>query len=146
MLINSIEFIIFLFVLVILYKLIPKKFKWLVLLIASYVFFTLNSGKYTIFIILSTLSIYITALKIDKIGNNASEKAKTLENKEEKKRLKNEAKKKKKIVLTIGIIVNISMLIVLKYSGFLIGEFNHIFKINIPIFKFLLPLGISYYT
>ena len=146
MLINSIEFIIFLFVLVILYKLMPKKFKWLVLLIASYIFFALNSGKYTIFIILSTLSIYFTALKIDKIGNNASEKAKTLENKEEKKRLKNEAKKKKKIVLTIGIIVNISMLIVLKYSGFLIGEFNHIFKINIPIFKFLLPLGISYYT
>ena len=146
MLINSIEFIIFLLVLVIIYKLMPKKIKWVVLLVASYVFFVLNSGKYTIFILLSTLSIYIAALKIDKIGNNASEKAKTLENKEEKKRLKNEAKKKKKIVLTIGIIVNISMLIVLKYSGFLIGEFNHLFKINIPIFKFLLPLGISYYT
>ena len=86
MLINSIEFIIFLFVLVILYKLMPKKIKWIVLLIASYVFFALNSKKYTIFIILSTLSIYITALKIDKIGNEASQKVKSIENKEEKKK------------------------------------------------------------
>ena len=146
MLINSIEFIIFLFVLVIAYKLMPKKFKWIILLLASYVFFALNSGKYTIFIILSTLSIYITALKIDKIGNIVSEKVKTIENKEEKKKLKNQAKRKKKIVLTIGILVNISMLVVLKYSGFIIGEFNNLFKVNIPVLKFLLPLGISYYT
>ena len=146
MLINSIEFIIFLFVLVIAYKLMPKKIKWIVLLIASYVFFALNSGKYTIFIILSTISIYITALKIDKIGNEVSQKVKTIENKEEKKRLKNQAKKKKKIVLTIGILINITMLVVLKYSGFIIGEFNNLFKVNIPVFKFLLPLGISYYT
>ena len=92
MLINSIEFIIFLFVLVILYKLMPKKIKWIVLLIASYLFFALNSGKYTIFIVLSTISIYITALQIDKIGNNASIKAKSIENKEEKKNIKNIAK------------------------------------------------------
>lgn len=146
MLINSIEFIIFLSVLVIVYKLMLKKLKWIVLLIASYVFFALNSGKYTIFIMLSTLSIYITALKIDKIGNKISEKVKSIENKEEKKRLKNEAKKKKKIVLAIGILINIAMLVVLKYSGFIIGELNNLFKVNIPAFKFLLPLGISYYT
>ena len=146
MLINSIEFIIFLFVLVIAYKLMPQKFKWIVLLIASYVFFALNSKKYTIFIMLSTLSIYITALKIDKIGTVISEKIKKIESKEEKKKIKNQAKKKKKIVLTIGIIINITMLVVLKYSGFIIGEVNNLFKINIPIFKFLLPLGISYYT
>ena len=93
MLINSIEFIIFLFVLVIAYKLMPKKIKWIVLLLASYAFFALNSGKYTIFIILSTLSIYITALKIDKIGNIVSEKVKTIENKEETKK---SGKKKEK--------------------------------------------------
>ena len=83
MLINSIEFIIFLCVLVAIYKITPKKFKWVVLLIASYLFFALNSGKYTVFIMLSTISIYITALKIDKIGNTVSEKVKTIENKEE---------------------------------------------------------------
>lgn len=146
MLINSIEFLVFLFVLVIIYKLMPKKFKWTILLLASYVFFALNSGKYTIFIILSTLSIYITALKIDKIGNIVSEKVKTIENKEEKKKIKNQAKRKKKIVLTAGILINIAMLVVLKYSGFIIEELNNLFKVNIPIFKFLLPLGISYYT
>ena len=146
MLINSIEFIIFLFALVIIYKFMPKKFKWIVLLIASYLFFALNSGKYTIFIILSTLSIYVVALKIDKIANSVSERIKGLDSKEEKKKLKNEAKRKKKIVLIIGILINITMLVVLKYSGFIIGEFNNLFKINIPVFKFLLPLGISYYT
>ena len=63
----------------------PKKIKWIILLFASYVFFALNSGKYTIFIILSTLSIYINALKIYKIGNIVSENLKAIENKEEKK-------------------------------------------------------------
>ena len=95
MLINSIEFIMFLCALVVIYKIMPKKIKWIVLLIASYLFFALNSGKYTIFIVLSTISIYITALQIDKIGNNASIKAKSIENKEEIKIIKNRAKRSK---------------------------------------------------
>ena len=95
---------------------------------------------------ISSITIYLTGLKIDKIGEEASNKVKNIENKEEKKKIKNQAKKSKKIVLAIGILINILILIVLKYSGFIIGEINSLFKINIPIFKFLLPLGISYYT
>ena len=60
MLINSLEFILFLIILVFIYKIIPSKFKWLVLLIASYIFILSNCGKYAIFMVLSKLTIYFT--------------------------------------------------------------------------------------
>ena len=146
MLINSLGFILFLILLVIIYKLMPPKFKWVVLLLASYIFFVSNCGKYIVFLILSTLTIYFTALKMDKINDTLNSKVKDTDNKEEKKELKNKAKKDKKAIVTIGIIINLLFLFILKYTGFLIGELNNIFKSNIPIYKFLLPLGISYYT
>lgn len=146
MLINSLEFILFLIILVFIYKIIPSKFKWLVLLIASYIFILSNCGKYAIFMVLSTLTIYFTALKMDKINDNLSFSLKQIENKDEKKQLKNKAKTNKKRVVIIGTLINLAFLIVLKYTGFIIGEVNTIFRINIPIFKFILPLGISYYT
>lgn len=146
MIINSIEFILFLILLVLVYKIIPPKFKWVVLLLASYIFFILNSSIYTIFIVLSTLIIYFSALKIDKLNEELNIKLKKIDNKEEKKKLKNNIKSKNKKVVCICIILNLIVLFVLKYTGFVIQEINKIGNFNLPIFKFLLPLGISYYT
>ena len=149
MVINSVQFILFVLGIILVYKLIPNKFKWIVLLISSYIFYILNSGKYTVFLLLSTLTIYITALKISKIDSDVSLKVKNIEKKEDKKLLKAKAKHKKKLILAIGIIINISILVFIKYSGFLNGELNKVLSkvhLQLPIFKFILPLGISYYT
>ena len=146
MLINSIQFILFIIILLLIYKIMPKKYKWTVLLIASYIFYFLNSSKLIAFILVSTISIYFVAMKMQKIDEKAKIQAKNIEDKEEKKKLKNKAKKKKKIVLAVGIIFNLAILVFLKYSGFIAGSLNTILHINLPIFKFILPLGISYYT
>ncbi|MBQ9297669.1 MAG: MBOAT family protein [Clostridia bacterium] len=146
MLINSIQFILFIIILLLIYKIMPKKYKWTVLLIASYIFYFLNSSKLIAFILVSTISIYFVAIKMQKIDEKAKIQAKNIEDKEEKKKLKNKAKKKKKIVLAVGIIFNLAILVFLKYSGFIAGSLNTILHINLPIFKFILPLGISYYT
>lgn len=146
----SCEFFLFLLISVLLYYIVPKKFKWIILLFASYIYYFLNNQKLTIFLIISTISIYISGLMINKIKEkNIISKDIT---KEEKKLLKKKIKKKKKIVLILTIIINLGILIVLKYTNFFIGIFRSIlfncFKINleIPIFNFILPLGISYYT
>ena len=68
------------------------------------------------------------------------------EDKEKKKELKIKVKKRKKLILTLGILFNVGILLVLKYSNFFITTVNSIVKSNIPLVKFLLPLGISYYT
>lgn len=146
MLINSLEFIVFVVIALLLYIIMPKKYKWTILLAASYVFFFTNSKFYTIFLIISTLTIYFTALKMNQIDKKAKEECKTIDDKDQKKAIKKKAKRNKKIVLAIGIAINILILAILKYLGTFISGLNEIFKTNFTVFKFALPLGISYYT
>lgn len=60
----SLYFLLFLTIVVFLYYIIPKKHRWIVLLIASYVFYLLNDLKAIIFIIVTTITIYLSARKL----------------------------------------------------------------------------------
>ncbi len=53
---------------------------------------------------------------------------------------------RKKTYLIIGIVVNLSILIIFKYSDFFIGNFNALWGTNFKLLHLLLPLGISFYT
>ena len=151
MVINSLEFLVFVAILILIYFITPKKIKWLVLLIASYIFYFLNSTKLIVFILITTLSIYYVALIIGKIDKNTKEKVKNIEEKDVKKVIKAKANGKKKLVLLIGILLNLGILIFIKYSSFIGENINSLLKImninaTIPLTKYILPLGISYYT
>lgn len=150
MVINSIEFIVFIMAIFLIYYVMPKKFRWVVLLGASYIFYFASSTKWTIFLILTTLSIYFLGLKLGKIDDATKQKTQNLA-REEKKKIKQQAKKSKKIWLIVGLIFNFGILMVLKYGNFFGGNLNHILaKLSIPFsipeMHFILPLGISYYT
>ena len=150
MAINTLGFLIFVALACVIYFIVPKKIKWLVLLIASYVYYFLASGKLTVFLIITTLSVYLVGLGLNKIDENIAEKCKQLE-KEKKKEAKNKAKSKKKLLILFAVIINFGILLILKYSNFLGGNINSLLsKLNvnftIPKFDFILPLGISYYT
>ena len=120
-------------------------------MLGSIIFYYLSSNKLILFVILSTITIYLTGLILDKY-NNKIKNIKSLNiSEEDKKKLKTKYKTKKKIYLFIGIIINIIYIILTKYSGFVIDNINSILNlINInysfKISKILLPLGISYYT
>lgn len=120
-------------------------------MLGSIIFYYLSSNKLILFVILSTITIYLTGLILDKY-NNKIKNIKSLNiSEEDKKKLKSKYKTKKKIYLFIGIIINIIYIILTKYSGFVIDNINSILNlINInysfKISKILLPLGISYYT
>ena len=145
----SIEYAIFLIISVFLYYICPKKFKWIVLLASSYIFYFLSSGKLLVFLLTSTISIYVSGLLIDRENIRTKLLGAELE-KQEKKILKNKAKKRKKLIVFISILINFGILAVLKYSGFACKNVNHILNIfnaeKIPVAKFILPIGISYYT
>ena len=142
MLINSIKFVVFAALVVFLYYIVPLKKRWIVLLVSSYIFYFLSSKYLIVFILLSTLSIYLSGILIGKQDDLLA----SCEDKEKKKELKVKVKKRKKLILTLGILFNVGILLVLKYSNFFITTVNSIVKSNIPLVKFLLPLGISYYT
>lgn len=117
----SIEFLLFVLVLVFIYYVFPKKYRYIVLLIGSLIFYYLFSGKYIIFILLSSVITYFSGKLIEKYND------------------------KRKLILTLSILLNLSFLLVLKYINFF-GDIFRVVGINIPYKKFILPIGISYYT
>ena len=136
------------------YWLTKPKFRWIVLLVASVVFYALISWKSIPFILFSSLTIYFTARYIGK--RNAHQKAYLAEHKaemskEEKSAFKAKVKASKRTALVLGIITNLLVLAAMKYLDFLIGNVNGVISwftsnVQIPLPHLFLPLGISFYT
>ena len=84
MLINSIKFVVFAALVVFLYYIVPLKKRWIVLLVSSYIFYFLSSKYLIVFILLSTLSIYLSGILIGKQDDLLA----LCEDKEKKKELK----------------------------------------------------------
>lgn len=55
-------------------------------------------------------------------------------------------KNKKKLILIIGLAVNIGLLLYFKYTDFFITSINKIFKSDFNLLNIALPLGISFFT
>lgn len=125
------------------YTVMPEKYKWSVLLCGSYVFYWINSGRLALFLISATAVIYFTGLALNRINDGFNAKKKTL-TKEEKKAVKAVVARHKKAVAAAALILLFGMLLVLKYTPFFVSMLKPIVKI--PKIKFILPLGISYYT
>ncbi len=140
------EYAVLLLTSVVLYYLFPKKYRFTVLLIANYVFYYLSSSKLIIFLLISTISIYISGLLIGKQNKRLNIDLP----KDEKKLLKENVKHQKRIIVLVTILINFGILIVLKYINLLGSGVNgilHLFtNARVPNFNFILPLGISYYT
>ena len=135
---------------ILIYNITPKKYRYLVLIAVSFLFFFMISNKLIFFLLLSIISIYICGLFMDKIDNKKEEVLKNTKQ-ENKKEIKEEYKKKKKAILIITIIFNVSFLFFFKYLNFFASNANIILNwLNIEysfqILKRLAPIGISFYT
>ena len=72
----------FLGVLVALYYLIPLKKRWLVLLGGSYFFYWMASGKMIVFLLITTVSVYLGALAMEREQQAFDSVRKSLERRE----------------------------------------------------------------
>lgn len=148
------SFLLFTAVVVLIYFAVPKKMQWAVLLAASYVFYFFSSAGLIVYLMLTTAATWFAGRCLGKINETAdaylaAHKA-DMDRKEKKLYKTRQTKKKRRIVL-VTVILNLGILIVLKYSGFLAANVNRILgaagiQARIPVFGFLLPLGISFYT
>lgn len=135
-------------VVVLIFLLVPKKAKPYILLFASYAIFFMVSNFLIIFLLLSTISIFLAGKKFKKLDG---EKTKELEKEDiDKKLIKEKYKKKKKHILVLVILFNIAFLFVFKYLKFFTINLNAILKVfkleELSIISLIAPLGISYYT
>lgn len=129
MLFNSVKFIIFFPLVAILYYVMNHKYRWIVLLIASYYFYMSWKPVYALLILLTTFITYITAILMDK----------------------STSKKAKKGFLFLSLFANLGILFIFKYLNFINLSFNSLFKWlslawELPTINLLLPVGISFYT
>lgn len=122
MVFSSITFIYyFLPIMLLLYFIVPKKYRNLTLLIGSLIFYYYGEKEYTYLLIISSIINYFFGKLISRNKHN-------------------------KLYLIIGLIFNFSILIYFKYMNFFISNFNNIFNININYLNLVIPLGISFYT
>lgn len=143
MLVNLLKYFLLLFVCLILYYIFPKKARWIILLTCSLLYYYLLSGNLILPIIASAFSIYLGGISINIINNRKLD----VDDKELKRKFKNKNKRLKKIILLMVLLINIGMLIYLKYYNFILLSIKDIFDIkNISLKEIILPLGISYYT
>lgn len=140
---------IFLPVVIAAYALCPRRFRWVVLLAFSYVFFWLISGKLIVFILLSTLIMYGVGLKLDALLAQRDERIAA--DKSQRKELKRIYQKKMRGWVAIGVGANILLLVLLKYLTFLsqvgaslLGLFG--LQVDPLVASIGVPIGISFYT
>ncbi len=129
MLFNSITFLIFFAITLFLYYVLPFKVKWIVLLVASCVFYMWWRPEFILLIIFSAFVNYFLSGCI-----NVSD-----------------TEKYRKIFLALCMIINFGILFIFKYAVFVNHSFMELYSylgIEYPIndFDIVLPMGISFFT
>lgn len=123
MVFSSITFLFyFLPIVLLIYYLVPKKCKNIVLLIASLMFYFYGEPKYILLMAFSIISTYIFGILINKY------------------------KKYSKLLLKISIAISIGLLVYFKYINFIIENINLWLTNKIDFIHVALPIGISFYT
>ncbi len=154
MTLSSLGFLLFLSLVLIIYYIIPKKFQWTVLLIASYSFYLFSGVDNVLFILFTTLLTYSAGLWMQKIRDNQLDYIKSLGNdvsKEQKRELKKAFNKKIRVIQVSTVVIHLGVLIALKCHGFLFYNVNKLFtlfswSVSDPLVNIIVPLGLSYYT
>ena len=122
MLFNSLEFYIFFPVVTILYFLLPYRFRWFHLLVASCVFYAAFIPIYLLILFFTIVVDYIAGIVIE-----------------------NASGPKRKLFLVISILSNVGILAFFKYYNFIASNLNEVFH-DIPLLKIILPIGLSFHT
>lgn len=154
MTINSLTFLVFFGIVVVLYYLpILRKCQWVLLLLASVVFYTLASNGSIVYIIITSMVTYIGANLLEKKNNVQAvyvAEHKGIVSKQEIKDYKEKMKGEKRKVVTLCVLVNLGLLVVIKYGMFLAENVERVFGswklTELSVFQIVIPLGISYYT
>ena len=127
MLFNSLQYLVFFPVVVCLYFLLPHRYRWMLLLAASWYFYACWKVKYLGLLFLTTTVDYTAARLIERAR----------------------APRARRLLLMTSLAMNLGLLFLFKYFNFVNDSLNAAFAhFNVfydsPTFKLLLPVGISF--
>ena len=124
MLFNSSEFFVFFPIVAALYFALPHRWRWSLLLATSYFFYMCWEPGYVLLLIASTLISFMAG---GLIGSTFNERW-------------------RRIYLIAAIVGNLGLLFYFKYYNFFAEALQPLIPFQLPASRFLLPLGISFYT
>lgn len=144
---------VFLPVTVSVYLFMPQKAKKYWLLAAGMLFYWFISGKLIIYLLLTVMSAHWFALWLERLKGECKTAVKALppDDKDGKKAIKKQYMSKERFILAFAVLLHIGILAVLKYSPFFMTNVNGLLKllhapISLEVPKFLLPIGISFFS
>ena len=144
----SLLFVAFLACLLVAYALTPNKYKWIVLLVFSLVFYASNGLDKLAFVLGTSVVVYAASRKMQSIWQEYDKAAAEVKGKatpEERKLIKKKYTAKSKRVLLLAMAVSLGILCWCKFSLKAIGLFNSLTGQSVAL-SIIVPLGISYYT
>ena len=103
------------------YFIVPQKGRNAVLLAASLFFYGWGEPKFLLFMVFSIVQGYVYARLIGR-------------------------GRRKKLFLTLSLVLSFALLGYCKYADFFIENFNAVTGLSLPLLKIALPIGISFYT
>lgn len=126
---NSFEFLVFLPAVVLLYRILPHKARWAILLIASYIFYMSWNIWLIVLIMITTVTAYGFAIAIERA----------------------QSKGVKKLFLAVTLIICLGLLIFFKYINFILESVIGVIRLfnarqDSIVLNVILPVGISFYT
>ncbi|MCQ2302750.1 MAG: MBOAT family protein [Bacteroidales bacterium] len=129
MVFNSIEFAIFLPVVVLLFYLLPQRARWFMLLTASCVFYMWFVPKYILILLVTIVIDYLAGILMER---------------------NSERPKRKKTFMIISIVSTLTVLFVFKYLGFVTENLTRLcalFGVETDLaVNIILPIGLSFHT
>lgn len=129
MLFNSIHFLVFFPLVTLLYFAIPHRWRWLLLLAASYYFYMSWRPEYIVLVLLSTLVDYFAGIQMGKTAQRS----------------------RRRKFLILSLFSNLGLLFVFKYFNLFASSMDAVlgylnWGCSVPALDVLLPIGISFYT
>ena len=130
MLFNSVSFLIFFPIVVLVSFILPQKVRWIWLLFSSYYFYMSWNAVYGLLLFFSTFITWGAGLFLERFSGDP---------------------KAKKRVITLALVLNLGLLAYFKYTGLALDSIRALFSalkvsITVPACDILLPVGISFYT
>lgn len=114
----------FLPIILLLYFLLPQKFRNFILLIGSLFFYFYGESRYILVLLFSTVFNYYLGKLIEKSNNLGLKKG----------------------LFISSIVINFGLLFYFKYFNFFVDNINNFFNTNISIVNVIMPIGISFFT
>ena len=131
MLFNSLEFLVFLPIVFSVFWLVPSRWRWIPLLIASYYFYMYWSPRLIFLIMFTTVVSYVCGILVD--------------------RIRKDRVALRRLVLIVTMVSCLGVLVFFKYFTFLYQAFYDALALigkgsPVGYFSIILPVGISFYT